>query len=413
MDPNKELSGIRDVLDESAKIHATLRHSEMLLGKRFNLFTLIRAGHEEVPVHSRFVGELLNSNGSHDMGNVFQKLFLELAFPDAIFDWLDDEHYHISIEKSFGNGRMDIVLENSKKCIVVENKIYAGDQGEQLNRYIEYAQGTKKEFCIFYLTLWGTEPSDYSLDKSDKQKIEKVRCISYSDLIVKWLKKCLEQVVAKPYLRENIQQYLDLVRNLTGTTEESMQEQIKSFIKDHVNKDSLKQLGAVVNALDSLRSDKVKEFMELLLKHCKQMDNLDNSTCERVIHNSGDFSMSTAHKNWRESSYIIINISDFFKLYIFTYVEHSCSCVCFVIKTAKENFPLLSEYASMNGKIQKWSEIGFTPLLDPVQGLDWFNNYDYLKQDQFNKYVESGKKCIDELISICLELNSQMTAKKI
>lgn len=410
MDPNKELSVIRDVLDESAKIHATLRHSEMLLGKRFNLFTLIRSGHEEVPVHSRFVGELLNSNGSHDMGNVFQKLFLELALTHVNFDWQDNENYHISIEKSFGNGRMDIVLENSKNCIVIENKIYADDQGEQLNRYIEYAQGTKKRFCILYLTLWGTEPSDYSLDKNDIQKKEKVRCISYSDLIVKWLKKCLEQVVAKPYLRENIQQYLDLVRNLTGTTEESMQEQIKSFILDHVNKDSLKQLGAVVNALDSLRSEKVKEFMETLLNYCRQINNPCLSTCAKVTHNSSDFAMSVAHREWKESSYITIGIGKMFKIYIFAYVERSCSCVCFVIKTAKENLPLLGKYASMNGKIQKWEENGFTPLLDPVKGLDWFNNYDYLKQDQFDKYIESSKKCLDELISICLELDAQIAS---
>ncbi|MBO0201250.1 PD-(D/E)XK nuclease family protein, partial [Vibrio alginolyticus] len=43
----------------------------------FNIFSILRNESEEVALHSRFIGELLNPNGSHGQGRLFQQLFLQ------------------------------------------------------------------------------------------------------------------------------------------------------------------------------------------------------------------------------------------------------------------------------------------------------------------------------------------------
>jgi len=72
--------------------------------------------------------------------------------------------------------------------------------------------GYNKEADIIYLTLWEDEPSEQSASGVNKQKI---RTISYQKHIKNWLEQCLEKAVNKPFVRENIAQYLNIVKELT------------------------------------------------------------------------------------------------------------------------------------------------------------------------------------------------------
>ena len=47
-------------------------------GDRFNIFEILDRTTDEVKGHSAFLGELLDSNGTHGQGNLFLNAFLQL-----------------------------------------------------------------------------------------------------------------------------------------------------------------------------------------------------------------------------------------------------------------------------------------------------------------------------------------------
>jgi len=72
------------------------------------------------------------------------------------------EKANIFTEYSTNEGRMDILIkDNNNHAIIIENKIYADDQWEQLKRYKTFAQKEygERNYQILYLTLWGNEAS--------------------------------------------------------------------------------------------------------------------------------------------------------------------------------------------------------------------------------------------------------------
>ncbi|WP_045409770.1 PD-(D/E)XK nuclease family protein, partial [Vibrio jasicida] len=99
----------------------------------FNVFSILRKENDEVALHSRFIGELLNPKGTHNQASTFLHLFIS-SLNNKI--QLDNANFSLSIERSFGNfGRIDLVLTSENDVIVIENKIHAIDQTKQLERY--------------------------------------------------------------------------------------------------------------------------------------------------------------------------------------------------------------------------------------------------------------------------------------
>lgn len=110
-------------------------------------------------------------------------------------------------------GSIDVLLKDSSgKAIIIENKIYAKDQKNQLVRYYS----SYSDSHILYLTLYGNDASKDS--KGSLQKGIDYTCISYKNHILKWLEECRKEVAIKPLVRETIAQYIFLIKHLTGQT---------------------------------------------------------------------------------------------------------------------------------------------------------------------------------------------------
>ena len=144
-------------------------------GENFNVFNVLGLSSEEVRLHSAFVAELLNPNGKHGMGQAFLEAFLkEVNIPT---DFINPQKVSEPIvERSIGNktdtdgGRIDIVIEDGYHAVIIENKIYASDQDNQLLRYFNYGIREFKEkgnFVLLYLTLDGHKASNYSTGGND------------------------------------------------------------------------------------------------------------------------------------------------------------------------------------------------------------------------------------------------------
>jgi hypothetical protein len=86
----------------------------------FNIFSILRKPNDEVNLHSRFIYELLNPNGSHRQGKIFLEIFLrELEIK------LDGSDLKIFKEKF----NIDILIQSKQQAIIIENKIDTTDLG--------------------------------------------------------------------------------------------------------------------------------------------------------------------------------------------------------------------------------------------------------------------------------------------
>lgn len=196
-------------------------------GEDFNIFRVMGLQNDEVHTHSAMIAALLDPNQSHGSKETFLNLFVEQIkilneYVGKIRTATVDTERPIGVlsnAKETG-GRLDIVLDielidGKKVLIVIENKIFAGDQKKQICRYINYAQEVKKnndysEFFIFYLTLSGDDPS-----KNSTNGLKEYHTLSYKSDIFNWLEKCLEKTYDRPLVRETIIQYKNLIASLT------------------------------------------------------------------------------------------------------------------------------------------------------------------------------------------------------
>ncbi len=178
-------------------------------GARFNIFKVCGVNHYE-NTHSAIIAEFLKVDGTHGLNSKLLKEFIELFAEDGIKNSFNLEKAKVLTEYSTPNGRIDILIEdNQNNAIIIENKLYAIDQFEQLNRYNTYAQKYKNH-QIFYLTLFGSEASEHS------GKDVNYTCLSYERQIVEWLEKSVAIAVRFPIVRETINQYVNHLKTLTN-----------------------------------------------------------------------------------------------------------------------------------------------------------------------------------------------------
>ena len=105
----------------------------------FNIFRILRLERKELATHSPFLANLLNPAGTHAQGDVFLSLFFEcLAQKGAQLPTsLTGGRWFVRQEQVTEWGNLDIHLWNHPlRCeIIIENKIGAADQDDQLQRY--------------------------------------------------------------------------------------------------------------------------------------------------------------------------------------------------------------------------------------------------------------------------------------
>lgn len=207
-DTNTLLTKTRMILEKSK----VSQQEGRLRGEQFNIFHVCGVNHYET-MHSAILAEFLNPEGSHGQGDVYLKEFLATVGKDEILSNFDTLTASVITEHTIPNGRLDILITNAQKqAIIIENKIYAGDQWEQLKRYDDFAftKYHAGNYSILYLTLWGDEASEQS------GKEVKYTCISYKDTILKWLERCIQISAQKPLIRETMIQYTNLIKELTN-----------------------------------------------------------------------------------------------------------------------------------------------------------------------------------------------------
>jgi len=237
-------------------------------GSRFNIFSILNVSSNEVRLHSNFIAELLNHKGTHSFKNEFCKLFISQLLPfekNNIVSNFNFDNYNVEVEKSTGlinqnytsGGRIDLLItDNQKKRIIIENKIFAGDQHNQLLRYYNF----DKEGILLYLTLNGNEPSNWSTN-NEIENNKDFHCISYKSFILHWLEKCIVLSKDKPKVSETISQYLHLIKNYTNQNiQMKMTNEIVNLIAN--NKEFYNSIEEIINSYHVFRQSVKEKFWQ-------------------------------------------------------------------------------------------------------------------------------------------------------
>ncbi|MBP6128264.1 PD-(D/E)XK nuclease family protein [Flavobacterium sp.] len=248
-------------------------------GEHYNIFDILGVRSNELS-HSSILTNLLDPKGKHGQKDVFLKLFLEQInsrFKETVHTYHDylknfvtqnatanKEIYVGGVNFDLAEGgRVDIVITSANQNIIIENKIYAGDQEQQLLRYNNHF----KNQPIIYLTLDGSEPSESS--KGNLVLNKDFICCSYKTDIKEWLEKCIKKMTNKPFIRETLNQYLILIKELTNQSNNNkMSEDISKLIVNNIE-----NFGAFITILEA--EELVKKEIILVLKKQLLEINLD------------------------------------------------------------------------------------------------------------------------------------------
>lgn len=210
------------------------------LGKQFNVFSLCGIDHYET-WHSRILAEFLNTKGKHGQNVKFLKLFEQRFLQNTGIHFSDDAKVSTEVTsyiKTIRIGRFDILIEDEKtrSVCIIENKIFAEEQTEQLSRYATWLENERNgwHMCLVFLTLDGHESSTI------KKGQGYIRLAYYTGgdsnskpQLIDWIEDCSNSVKEIPRLCYTLVQYIDHVKNL-ATGEKAMSNEIIPLMTQHI-----------------------------------------------------------------------------------------------------------------------------------------------------------------------------------
>lgn len=350
-------------------------------GECYNVFNVLGVDNMELS-HSAFLAALLDPNGSHGMQDAFLKAFIDTIAHGGTKPELDTAHAKVYTEYNIGNitettgGRIDILITDRSDtgsgkagghAIIIENKIWAADQPNQLVRYHNFAP----KATLLYLTLNGDEPSAQSRGTLNAQD-GGYQCISYRSDIIDWLRQCAQLSFDKPRVRETILQYINLLQQLTN---QNIMEQ-KQLIQLLTNKDNFEQACAIADTMPA-----AKQYMvETLLREQLKDDRYEITDCKYGIGNCDGICLRP--QGWKHC-YIKFEFES----------SYGTNDLCYGIVDEQG---ILKDQPSLEGYEEKTD-------LWPV--WRYMSQYRYWNNDTFLK-IYSGevagkfKSCIEELLTL-------------
>ena len=165
--------------------------------------------------------------------------------------------------------RIDILIVFDKFEIIIENKINASDQENQLIDYYNDRYDGKKEIFLVYLTRWKYEASEYSISKETREKLkDKIYYLSHGD-IAKWIENDILNKYEFLKFDEKYQsiysaliQIRDNEKTIANPNEENNMEkkEIKRFFEEN------KYFETLLNKEETIKDsfNKLNKFYELL-----------------------------------------------------------------------------------------------------------------------------------------------------
>ncbi len=244
----------------------------------FNLLTIVRKYHDERYLHSAMIGALIDKDGKHYQGTLFLDIFLDTL---GILDY-DTQSSKVYTEQDY----IDIYLTDGTKHIVIENKIWAGDQYEQIKRYIDTIKKdntnlSPDDLYVVYLSTNRERPSKYSLgdltiDNSniiirDGIKIAQYKAMHYKKHILDWLKECQKEVGNITNLNEVLRQYIEVVQMVNKEYKGKIMTMV-DYMTNSENKENLSLAFEIDSKMDDIKAQVLFDLFEEIKENIEGKD---------------------------------------------------------------------------------------------------------------------------------------------
>lgn len=223
--------------------------------KNPNIFQILRITKNEIR-HSNFLSWLLDPNQSHKLGDIFLKRFLREVFSSDKFgdiDQVDVEGMDLSrveIQREWKN--IDILIKLDTVVVCVENKVLSREHSDQLKRYKEIIEDQFPDHHQTFVFL--TPDGNISEDESD---------------------------IYEPISYDFIVESLDRIITVYG---ESMNEQVKNYIKDYITIIKRELMGTdKLTELSKKIYQNHKELFDFIIDHKPDMLDDVRSIIDRQV----------------------------------------------------------------------------------------------------------------------------------
>ena len=223
---NDQLEKYGILLNNFKPFLAEIKEEKRNNAQFYNIFSVLKIEFYEAKVHTPFLANFLDIDGSHCQGDLFYKSFIRTVVPISkadLFLSFDDEYISCITEQRFNESQPDIYIEHDhpnierRFGIIIENKIYASDQPQQIERYYKLLKShnySDEQLLILYLKPNISEPSIDSLSLELKEQLatnNSFVCIDYVNDIKNWLLETKKEIKATR-LTNIIEHYLETLK---------------------------------------------------------------------------------------------------------------------------------------------------------------------------------------------------------
>lgn len=241
----------------------------------FNVFTLSSDFYYRENFHSDIIKAFLNPREKHNEGNKYLDLFIDLLNKTNDSKVSKGDFQDATVEREKHDIDLLITDEESKKAIIVENKINnATDQQRQLPRYVNIIKDDYDIVAIVYLTLNSSKRPDKS-DWTSEELIEinqKLKIIPAFDFN-KSKPNLFDDWITPSIIESNnidssllLRQYGNLIKYLNTNTMDTIS--LEKFYNSLKENDNLKTAISIRNMLNDLPEYLAIRIEDKYKNHC-------------------------------------------------------------------------------------------------------------------------------------------------
>lgn len=184
---------------------------------QLDIFDVLKISHRELQ-HSNMLAWLLDPKRNHGLHGLFLQSVLKevLKVPVEKVD-------PCIVYREYHNIDILIVINDPRTVLCIENKIYSGENGDQLKTYREYLELAFSEYNRYFLFLTpeGVEPSDPSWSN-----------VSYQS-VIDLLEPCLHKAKIDDERRFFISNYINTLRRRIMKDSKELEEKCMKIYQEH------------------------------------------------------------------------------------------------------------------------------------------------------------------------------------
>lgn len=249
-------------------------------GNAFTVFDVLGTADYEIR-HSNVLSWLLDRGGSHGKGSSFLDLIWEEIAREHDLAAPSFEKYKVSREGENEDEKIDLLIasEDREWVIVIENKLFSPETGDQLDRYFHYIENRYADVprrIYFYLTPDGISPAR----EEDGARWLPISYQAVRDALSRFLIEDL-----KNRIRDFLEQYLEHIdRNvLKGSEKVERQRNVlrrhakafhslpylleEDFIRDQCGNEEFEQMKSILAVQNEVERELFEFAKQMRAKH--------------------------------------------------------------------------------------------------------------------------------------------------